>query len=260
MLKILRLYASVAATAFLRSLRAWPVALAVLLYFAIMALGSTLLGRLGLAGGFILGFVEAACISSYLALLAVAVNGSKVTWGDLQSSFTALLWDVIGVLFALWILSFVVEALTRAAPDRALFIQAAYGLLIGIFLNPVPELIYQRRAPGRTTELLFASARFVQEHWIEWFLPNLAIGAAILGLAFGAAGLSPRELMVSLPSLVSLQGAFLLGPTLLASGSSLWVAPLVLAFCHFAMLFRGLLFKELSTGGWRGRALRSSWR
>jgi hypothetical protein len=38
------------------------------------------------------------------------------------------------------------------------------------------------------------------------------------------------------------------------------VAPLVLALCHYAMVFRGLLFKEIQGGGWRARAFRKAWR
>lgn len=260
MVKVLRLYLSVATVALSRALRAWPVALAVLLYAAIMAIGAALFGPLGLAGGFILGLLEAGCISSYLQLLSVAITGSRLSFADLKTSFLALLWDVIGVLFALWILSFLIDALVRAAPERALFIRAAFGLLVGLFLNPVPEIIYQRRAAGRTTELLLTSARFIQEHWVEWFIPNVVLGAGLLGLAFGVGALRTHELMISLPSLFSLEGAYQLGPALLSGGASLWRAPILLAGCHFAMVFRGLLFQELSTGGWRGRALRSSWR
>jgi hypothetical protein len=66
--------------------------------------------------------------------------------------------------------------------------------------------------------------------------------------------------MVELPGLFSLQGAYVLGPSLLSQSGAIWLAPLVLALCHYAMVFRGLLFKEIQGGGWRARAFRSAFR
>ena len=260
MVAYLRLLARVAATAARRSLAGWPVALSVFLYAAILVAAGMLFGRLGLAGGFILGFVEAACVSGYLYLLSVVVSGSRLAWGDVRDGFLALLWDVIGVVFFLWLASFGVEALIRMAGPHGEAVGAGWGLIVAIFLNPIPELIYQRRAPGRTVDRLVASARFVQDHWIEWFVPNLLFGVALLGLVFGAGAYQARFLIIALPSLFSLEGAFQLAPALLGRGDALWVAPLVLALCHYAMVFRGLLFQEIARGGWRARALRDAWR
>ncbi len=257
--KTLNLFVDVARTSFARAIRGWPVALAVLAYAALMLSCTAIFGGLGLVGGFILGFIEAGCISSYLHLLSVVVGGQKLSWDDLRQGFFALLWDVIGVLFALWIASFAIGYLAQAAGEHGAFVKAAWGLLVAVFLNPVPELIYLRRAPGRTTDLLAASARFIHEHWIEWFVPNLLFGVALIALVSGVRGLDARTLMVSLPSLFSLEGAYLLAPTLL-SGSSLWLAPLVLALTHYAMIYRGVLFQEIQGGGWRARALRGAWR
>lgn len=258
--KLVSLFVDVAGTAAKRAVSGWPAALAVLLYAAVMLAALTLLGPLGLVGGFMIGFVEAACISNYLHLLSVVVAGNRLDWVDLKAGFLALLWDVIGVLFVLWIASYAVGYLRGAAGDHGEAISAGYGLLVAIFLNPVPELIYQRHAAGRTTDLLLASARFVQEHWIEWFLPNLIFGAAILALIVGVRGLDARTLMVTLPGLFSLQGVYLLAPSLLSQSGTLWLAPLVLALCHYAMVFRGVLFKEIQGGGWRARAFRSAFR
>ncbi|HUB07683.1 MAG TPA: hypothetical protein VMB50_11805 [Myxococcales bacterium] len=258
--KLLGLFLSVGATAAKRALRGWPVALAVLGYAALMVAATFLFGRLGIVGGFILGFIEAACISSYLHLLSVVVSGSKLTLDDLRAGFFALLWDVIGVLFVLWIASWGIDALVQAAGDHGRFVSAAWGLLVAIFLNPVPELIYLRRAPGRTTDLIVASARFVHEHWIEWFLPNLLFGFALLALVVGVQSLDAPTLMIYLPKLFSLEGAYQLAPSLIQGGSSLWLAPIVLALCHYVMVYRGLLFQEIQGGGWRARALRGAWR
>ncbi len=258
--KLVSLFIEVAGTAGKRAVAGWPAALAVLLYAAVMLAAALFLGPLGLVGGFIIGFIEAACISNYLHLLSVVVAGSKLDWSDLKAGFLALLWDVIGVLFVLWIASYAVGFLREAAGDHGEAVTAGYGLLVAIFLNPVPELIYQRRSAGRTTDLLLMSARFVQEHWVEWFIPNLLFGAALLALVVGVRGLDAKTLMVTLPGLFSLQGAYRLAPSLLLQPGAVWQAPLVLALSHYAMVFRGVLFKEIQGGSWRARAFRSAFR
>jgi hypothetical protein len=238
-------------------MRAWPVALSTLMYFGILLVAYRLASPFGTQiGGFIVGFVQALCISSYLYLVSRAVDGSKLRFVDLKQSFLALLWDVVGVLFALWVGGLVIGLLAEALGDHGPFVRAAWGLAVAVLLNPVPELIYQGRAPGRTTELLLESVRFVQSHWIEWFVPNLLFGLGLLALSLGREALDVRTLTGTLPAMFSLHGAFLLSASLLG-GSEYWKWPFVLALAHIAMVFRGLLFRELVSGNWRTRAFRS---
>jgi hypothetical protein len=256
---IINLYGWVAREAFVRASRAWPVALATVGYSLIFELAGRLVAPLGWAGGFILGFLEAGCIASYLYLLSRAVQGSRLKLADLKHSLGAFFWDVVGVLFALWIASFVVQFATQAAGDHAPFVAAVYGLAVAVFLNPVPELIYLGRAQGRTTELLLESGRFVQRHWMEWFLPNLLFGVALLALALGRSAFNFETLSQTLPALFSLQMGYSLGNSLL-QGSALWAWPLLLGLVHYAMVFRGLLFQEIASGNWKARAFRAGTR
>jgi hypothetical protein len=253
---LLQLFGSTALRALRLAAQAWPMIPVVLLYAVLIGLGARLFSPLGMLGGFAMGFLEAACISSYLYLLSQAVMGSRLRINDLRRSFSALLWDVVGVLFALYLLSMVVALISRMAGPQGPFVNAVYALAVAVFLNPVPELIYQRRSTGLTTDLLLASARFIQSNWIEWFLPNLAFGALLLLIAFGTLGLEPHQLMLTLPALFTLQGAYLLAPSLAADSRSLWQAPLILCLVHYVMVFRGLLFRELNLGSPRSRAYR----
>ena len=253
---IVNLYGWVAREALFRAAKAWPVALATIAYALIFELVGRLVAPLGLAAGFILGFIEAGCIASYLYLLSRAVQGSRLKLEDLKQSFGAFFWDVIGVLFFLWIAGWVVEFVERMAGDHGAFIAAAYGLAVAVFLNPVPELIYLGRGRGRTTDLLLESGRFVQTHWMEWFLPNLLFGVALLALALGRSAFNFETLSQTLPGLFSLQTGYSLGNSLV-SFSELWAWPLVLALVHYAMVFRGLLFQEITGGNWKVRAFRA---
>jgi hypothetical protein len=253
---IVSLYGWVAREALFRAAKAWPVALATIVYAVLFELISGLVGPLGMAGGFILGFIEAGCIASYLYLLSRAVQGSRLKLEDLKQSFVAFFWDVIGVLFFLWIAGWVVQFVEQIAGDHGAFVAAAYGLAVAVFLNPVPELIYLGRSRGRTTDLLLESGRFVQAHWMEWFLPNLLFGVALLALALGRSAFNFETLSQTLPGLFSLQTGYSLGNSL-ARFSDLWALPLVLALVHYAMVYRGLLFQEIAGGNWKARAFRA---
>jgi hypothetical protein len=253
---IVSLYGWVAREALFRAAKAWPVALATVVYALLFGLLGSLVAPLGLAAGFILGFVEAGCIGSYLYLLSRAVQGSRLRLEDLKQSFTAFFWDVIGVLFVLWIAGWVVQFVAQLAGDHGAFVAAAYGLAVAVFLNPVPELIYLGRGRGRGTELILESARFVQAHWVEWFIPNLIFGVALLALALGPAAFNFETLSQTLPGLFSLQTGYSLGVSLARFGGW-WTLPLILALAHYAMVFRGLLFQEIAGGNWKVRAFRA---
>jgi hypothetical protein len=212
---------------------------------------------LGLIGGFVLGILDALCISSYLYLLSQAVAGSRITLGDARRHFASLFFQVIGVLFVLWIVGDLVGFAASAATEHAAFITAAYGLAVAVFFNPVPEIIYQSRTPGRTTDVLLASFRFVQASWTEWFLPNVLFAVALIAIAFGTDALNTATLVAMLPSFFSLRGVYQLAPSLLAGEQRPWLWPVLLAVVHYVMVFRGVLFRELATGAWRVRSFRA---
>jgi hypothetical protein len=255
--KTVQLYGWVAWQALRLAIKAWPVALVVVGYAFLMGFAANLLSGLGMIGGFLLGILEALCISSYLYLLSQAVAGSRIGLADLRRNFATLFIEVIGVLFILWIAGYVVGFLARLASERSAFVMAAYGLAVAVFLNPVPEIIYQGRSQGRATDLVMDSVRFVQQHWIEWFVPNVLFGVLLIGIVYGGEALNAQTLMTTLPGLFSLQGGYQLAPQLLFGGRPMWLWPIVLAIVHYAMVYRGVLFRELAGGGWRVRAFRA---
>ena len=69
-------------------------------------------------------------------------------------------------------------AATRNPWDSELFIH----LVLLIFLNAVPELIYLGHHGG--LNLLSESYRFIGENWIEWFPPNMLLILAAVGIVF----------------------------------------------------------------------------
>jgi hypothetical protein len=256
-LGVIRLYGDTAVLAARRGARAWPVMFSLALYAGIIMVAGQLTAPLGMAGGFVLGLVLAACFSSYIHLISHAVSGAKLRLADLKQSFRAKFWDVISVLFAFWIINLILtHVIAPPAGAKAPIVIALFGLAMAVFFNPVPELLYQGQS--RSFQLLMESGRFVSRHGLEWLLPNVLFAAALL---------APLGLLQGPAGLIVLNISALLSPDSNGSGlgalfarAPLYLQLLMLVFVHFVMVFRGLLFTELTQGGARRRALQGAWR
>ncbi len=247
---MLKLYARLAARAVRLAVRGWPAAVALLLYAMIFQAATAKLAALGsLVGGFLVGFVMAFLLSSYLHLVSLAVTDRRIGFADIRESFTARFWDVVSVLFAVWIIQLVVMSVSSSAGDRGPIIAVLVGLTMAVFFNAVPELIYLARGQVRSFGLLMASARFITQHWIEWLGPTILMGAVILA-PFGLVQQgSAAERMLRLQSLFSMDGI-----VLVVLAMPLWLKPIVLLFITWGMVFRGLLFAALVSGTARKRS------
>jgi hypothetical protein len=247
---MLGLYKDVAILAARRAAHSWLAALSIPIYTLLVVGAAYLSAPLGMIGGFIVGLVAAACFGAYLSLLASALDGTKLRFADLKNGLGAI-WDVVSVFFALWVVSLVVGMVKNAAGPKAEAVGGVAALAGAIFFNAVPELIYQSRT--RSFALLKASIDFVTKSPFAWFPPNLIFAFVILW-ATGTLDLSsPGALLVTLAALGSAGGvlAFI-------GRAPLWMAPLLIAFVHYVMIFRGLLFRELTSGSTRMRAFKRS--
>ena len=151
--------------------RSW-VSMVALIIFAVLFLGAARIAApLGMAGGFILGIVNALLVGSTLRLIEQSLSASR-TLGitDVTESLGHYFWDVIGVGFVLWLPTLLLDMGLQANPAYGQFLLSAFLLLVFILLNPAPEVIYQVRHES-TLDVLKTSYEFIVEHWIEWFLP-----------------------------------------------------------------------------------------
>jgi hypothetical protein len=244
---MLSLYRKVTVEAARRAVAAWPAALAFPIYAAILFAAAMAFGPLGIIGNLLIGLVMAACWSSYLELLSQAVAGAKIRirWDDFKRTFLARFSDVISVMFAFWIISFVTTALTTGASGAAA--AGVLGFAMAFFFNAVPELLYQGHS--RSFALLLDSARFMFRFPVVWLLPNILFAA--LGL-WGAGLLQrishPAEALIVFGSMFSIGGIaqiFLSIPR--------WSLPIALVALHYVMIFRGILYRELVSGGGNAR-------
>ncbi|MFN7955074.1 MAG: hypothetical protein U0610_25335 [bacterium] len=239
--------------------RGWAGFVAVPAYGILLMLMTPLVAPLGIVGGFILGFANAAAAGALLALVEQCVFQRRVALADIRDALGHYLWEVIGVGFVLWLPSLVLEQL-GSATAMGPFVLVTFYVLAAVFLNPLPEIVYQVKG-ANSVEHLTESVRFVHQHWIEWFLPVAVVVAPILAafgraVSAGAAGVGIGfSSLLALPLLVSsalTRAAGIDDPSL-----QLVLAIVITSVTTFAMLvFRGHLFAALRGSTRRARAFR----
>lgn len=167
---LLDLYRKVLRKTWQSLLRGWITILAMIGFLFLLMLAQQIAAPLGLAGGFILGAVNALLVGATLSLIEQAVCYARtLTMKDVFDSFGHYFWEVIGVGFVLWLPLMALDMAIQANPD-ALLLSYAVMLLIFILLNPVPEVIYLARHDS-PLDIFRKAYEFVLENWIEWFVP-----------------------------------------------------------------------------------------
>ena len=150
--------------------KGWITILAVIGFLFLLLVAQQLAALLGIAGGFLLGAVNALLVGATLSLVQQSIFYARtLTIKDVFDSFGHYFWDVIGVGFVLWLPLMVLDMGTQQNPNGIL-ISYAVMLLMFILLNPAPEIIYQVQHDS-PLDVFKNAYEFVLENWIEWFLP-----------------------------------------------------------------------------------------
>jgi hypothetical protein len=166
--------------------RGWITIVAVIGFLFLLLLAQQIAAPLGMAGGFLLGAVNALLVGATLSLIQQSIFYARtLTIKDVFDSFGHYFWDVIGVGFVLWLPLMALDMVTQQNPN-GLLISYAIMLLIFILLNPAPEIIYQVQHDS-PLDIFRNAYEFVLENWIEWFLP---IGLLLLPLLAAPNGLA----------------------------------------------------------------------
>ncbi len=242
--------------------RGWVTIVAVVGFAAILAVTAPLAGSLGIAGGFLLGAINALLVGATLSLVEQSIMFARVlTVQDVVDSFGHYFWDVIGVGFVLWLPLMALDMGTQTNPYGP-FLSYAVFLLIFLLLNPAPEVIYQVRHDS-PLEVFKSAYDFVLENWIEWFLPiavlllpiilspmGLRAVFALSGRVGRGAGLDFFQILI-LPFTVLDGWLGYLGISSSVSwyGTVLLTPPLAVAM----LFFRGHLFALLANSSRRQR-------
>ena len=180
--------------------------------------------RLGLLGGILFGVTIDACVSSFLVMVESMVNEEKIRFEDFKKSFWVYFFDVMGVLFVLFIARLILmPILLNISPALVL----AANVTLFILFNPLPELIYQGRSG--TLELYGKAYDFIKSNWIEWLIPNFLLAFFLYYL-------------------------LIFSPVIFPEGILNWILPFIFTFfIYFFMIFRGLLFQSLHRSSRRAR-------
>jgi hypothetical protein len=150
--------------------RGWITMVAIVGFGGLFLLALQIAGRLGIAGGFLLGAVNALFVGATLSLIERSLTHSRtLTVQDIFDSVGHYFWDVIGVGFVLWLPLMALDMGVQANP-YGLFFSYAVLFLLFLLLNPAPEVIYQIRHDS-PLDVFKSCYEFVLENWIEWFIP-----------------------------------------------------------------------------------------
>jgi hypothetical protein len=210
----------------------WIVSFSPLAYGFILSSAVSVVARLGFIGGIVIVLVSQACLSSGLYLIENIVRMGKTNFDDFVKGFRVYFWELVRISFILWIPWRIAEIALAQVPNGALML-APLEIALYVFLNPVPEFIYQ--TPSSGIELLGASYNFIIENWIEWFIPTIVL--TVLGYLF-----------VEALGFVTLS---------LPGWAQFFVVSFGFGLClTYIMVFRGFLFAELHGTTRRGRAYR----
>lgn len=241
---MLKLYRDVLVLAVKRTGQSWLAALSLPIYGAVLWVAAMMFAPLGFVGGLLVGLVALACFAGYLYLLSDAVSGSRIQFSDIKRGMRGW-WDLCNLAFILGLVWF---ALGRMGSPAIL---AVATLAMAFFLNPLPELLYTSR--NGTLGFFKESVDFVMQNPFAWFPPNILFAVILLVI-------SRQPLAVHEPGLFLVQLAALASPSgvgQLVLNAPIWIWPIIIVFFHFVMVFRGLLFRELSSGSARLRQFRA---
>ncbi len=169
-----------------------------------------------------------AVFSAYFYFVAAVVAKVRTGVSDWKASLGTYFWSWVGLNFVLYILHLCVDlAMAGRQPVQQGQAHLIVTLMSLVVLNAAPETIYLKGTRGGL-DTVTTSFRFLEESWIEWFIPNLVL----LGLAW----LFVEKVL------------FALGPAL-----ALPLSVVGAALLHVAMVFRGHLYEALNRSTHRQR-------
>lgn len=204
--------------------------------FMIMTVNTLFRGVLSILAGLIMAIVSSSLISNYLYLLFNIINYDRITIEDFKDGFKYFLRKIYGIFFIAWIGSYLLSIPLQMAGANAGLLSKIVSILILVTLNPLPETIYQKHySSGESIKYAF---EFMEENWLNWLLPNV-IFHSILYLITDTLILNIFTIHLSLSFNFTLKGIglYILGQALFS----------------FIMIYRGHLFKVLSTSTRRKR-------
>lgn len=219
----------------------WPIIFTGFVYMtlnivAIIVINTLFRGVLSLLAGIIFAIVSSSLISNFLYLLSNIINTNRITLQNYKDGFTYYLWEIYGVFFLIWIASYLLSAISGILGWQSGYFVNLLRIIALILLNALPETIYQKNYS--VYENVLYTFEFIKENWINWFLPNIVFFAVLYFLT-DTIYAELFTIYIGLPGEVSLESIirYIIAQTIFS----------------FMMIYRGYLFKILSTSTRRKR-------
>jgi hypothetical protein len=215
----------------------WEALLIVLVYVLIsqtvfMLVRNMFVGALSIVSGILIALIEAALISSFLFVLNNIVLYNRFRWKDVIEGLNYYLLKVYGILFIFFIVNFILSSTLNLIGSIGYLLSLIFQLFIIFALNPLPETIYLKNYDSRGSILY--CIEFIKGDFLNWFVPNIVLGVCL----FFIVNISNTNLLaISVSNFIP----FILELLLIS------------VFLSFFMIYRGHLFKLLSTSNRRKR-------
>lgn len=226
----------------LRSLKDnWAIIFTGIVYIVLNTLIFTVVlklftGILSIFAGIILAIVSASLISNYLYLLYNIINYNRMTFQDFKDGFKYFLRKVYTIFFFAWIGGYLLSAIRGMLGLDAYLLNMIITVSVFFILNALPETLYLKVL--EPMDSIMYSIDFIKENWLNWLLPNIIFYGVIYYLTGSiVTNLFATHISLSFGLDISSIIKYLLGQGLFS----------------FIMIYRGYLFKLLSTSTRRKR-------
>lgn len=197
-------------------------------------------GILSIIAGLIAAIVSAAMISNYLYLLLNVINYDKINLQDFKDGFTYFLRKIYMVFFFAWIGRYFIEILGGMLGPNINSLNLIINLSILLLLNALPETIYLKSYDP--LDSIMYSLDFMKDNWYNWLIPN---------------GILYFILFIATGNVVTNLFATSISFRILFGGSNIIKYLLGQLIFSFIMIYRGHLYKLLSTSNRRKRMFMS---
>lgn len=189
-----------------------------------------LAGPISIFSGIIVLIINSALISNYLYLLHNIIYYNRVTITNFKDGFFYYLRKIYGIFFIAWVVDLALSFITGIVGSGYFNINRIVNISMFIFLNALPETVYLKNLDS--AESVSYALEFMKDNWINWLIPNavfIIILWPLTGRVFGQ-----------------------IFTTYVNTGSIIKGALAQVIFT-IAMIYRGHLYKILSTGNRRKR-------
>lgn len=212
----------------------------VITVFANSFIGIIASGPFAIISGILIYLVQSAIISSYLYFLFNVITYNSFSTNDLKDGVTYYIWKIYGVLFIFYLGRILLGLLANLLGANGFILVNIVQIAVLILLNPLGETIYQKGYPAPDT--IMYTFEFIKDNWFNWLISA--------GIFVGLIYLVTGQLLTGLFN-VNIDFHFVASPSYIIRylvGQTLFT---------FMMIYRGHLYKLLSTSSIRKRMFMS---